>query len=70
MDCVRLHNRTVEQLAVPEQEDSPVSHEITPEQLAASCALPVFEIVRALPALEVAGLIEPTRDGYRRSVRP
>ena len=44
----------------------PVRREISVDELAASCALSVTDVIRNLPALELAGLIERTRDGYRR----
>jgi predicted Rossmann fold nucleotide-binding protein DprA/Smf involved in DNA uptake len=38
---------------------------VSPEDLAASSGLAPLEIIRALPVLELAGLIEATADGFR-----
>lgn len=56
----------LESLARAVYDGMPAQREITPEELATSCALSVLDVIRNLPTLEVAGLIEPTRDGFRR----
>jgi DNA processing protein len=36
-----------------------------PDRLAVSCGVPTLQVIRTLPALELAGLIEASVDGYR-----
>jgi DNA processing protein len=43
----------------------PARDSVGPDELAIACGLPPLRVIRALPALELAGLIEPTRTGYR-----
>ena len=66
---VDLRRRLDELEAVPRAvyDGMPSARTITPDELAASCALSVLDVVRNLPALELAGLVETTRDGYRRT---
>jgi DNA processing protein len=43
-----------------------------PDRLAVSCGLPTLQVIRTLPALELAGLVEGGAEGYRirRPARP
>jgi DNA processing protein len=43
----------------------PARQSVGPDELAVACGLPPLRVIRALPALELAGLIEATRTGYR-----
>ena len=63
---LRLRLDALEPVARTVYDGLPARREMTPDELSASCALPVLEVIRALPDLEVAGLVELTRDGYRR----
>ncbi|MBE7189521.1 MAG: DNA-protecting protein DprA [Jatrophihabitans endophyticus] len=70
--AVELRVRLDELEAAPRAiyDGMPAARSITPDELAASCAASVVDVIRALPALELAGLVERTRDGYRRCRAP
>lgn len=43
----------------------PARQSVGPDELAVACGLPPLRVIRALPSLELAGLIEATRTGFR-----
>jgi DNA processing protein len=43
----------------------PVRRPAREDELARRCGLPVVEVIRALPALRIVGLVESTDEGFR-----
>jgi DNA processing protein len=64
-DEVRARLDAVDRRARQVYDGFPAHRCVSPEDLAASSGLAPLEIIRALPVLELAGLIEATADGFR-----
>jgi DNA processing protein len=48
----------------------PARRRARPEQIAVRCGVSTLEVIRALPALDLAGLLDTADDGYRIAAVP